>query len=154
MNPRPFAFTAGTLLVLIGAAGFAPPLVSLETDPLRQAAGVDHPQLFALFPVSEVLNGIHLALGAWGILSGRSLNASITYARQAAIVGFLLMLFGMIPGLDTLFGLAPLYGNNLLLHGALALLGFLFGWLYRRPRRLVDADADDDYDHDDEAYEG
>lgn len=149
MNPRPFAWTAGTLLVLIGAAGFAPPLISIETDPLREAAGVGHPQLIALFPISEVLNLIHLALGAWGLMSGRSLGAAITYARQVAIAGAVLMLFGMVPGLDTLFGLAPLYGNNLLLHGALALLGFLFGWLYRRPKSAPDyPDYEDDVDYD------
>ena len=149
MNPRPFALTAGTVLVVIGAAGFAPPLVSVETDPLRQAAGVDHPQLLAFFAVSEVLNLIHLALGAWGLFSARSLNAAITYARQMAIAGGLLVMFGVVPGLDTLFGLAPLYGNNLLLHVLLAITGFLFGWLYRRPPAIPDRVEDDD-----ECYEG
>lgn len=148
MQPRPFAWTAGAVLVLIGAAGFAPPLVSVEADPLRQAAGVDHPQLLGFFPVSDVLNLIHLALGAWGLVSGRSLNAALTYARQVCFVGLVLAICGVIPGLDTLFGLAPLYGNNLLLHALLAISGFLFGWLYRRPPAIPDRDDDD------EAYEG
>ena len=30
-----------------------------------------------------------------------------------------LLVFGLVPGPDMLFGLAPLWGNNLLLHGAL-----------------------------------
>ena len=150
MQPRPFAWTAGTILAVIGLAGFAPePIVSVETDPLRIATGVDHPQLFALFGVSPVLNVIHLALGVWGLISARSLNASLTYARQTTFVAALLTVFGVIPGLDTLFGLAPLYGNNLLLHFFLAITAFLFGWLYRRPPAIPDRIEDDD-----EAYEG
>ena len=150
MQPRPFAWTAGAILVVIGLAGFAPePIVAIETDPLRQAAGVDHPQLFGLFGVSPVLNVIHLALGVWGLISGRSLNGALTYARQVTFAGALLTIFGVVPGLDTLFGLAPLYGNNLLLHTLLAITGFLFGWLYRRPPAIPDRVEDDD-----EAYEG
>jgi hypothetical protein len=150
MKPRPFAWTAGAILVLIGVAGFAPPpIVTVEADPLRIATGVDHPQLLGLFGVSPLLNIIHLALGVWGLISGRSLNGALTYARQVTFAGFLLTVFGVIPGLDTLFGLAPLYGNNLLLHALLAITGFLFGWLYRRPPAVPDRAEDDD-----EAYEG
>ncbi len=149
MQPRPFAWTAGAILVAIGVAGFAPPpIVTVETDTLRVATGVDHPQLLGLLGVSPLLNVIHIALGAWGLISGRSLNGALTYARQMTFAAVLLTIFGVVPGLDTLFGLAPLYGNNLLLHGLLAITAFLFGWLYRRPPAIPDRDDDD------EAYDG
>ena len=133
MKPRPFAWIVGILLVLIGVAGFVPPLVAIEDDPLRRLAGVGDPHILGLLPTSPVLNIIHLGLGLWGMVAGRTLNAAILYARRIAIILAVLLVFGLIPGPDTLFGSAPLWGNNLLLHGALALLAALFGWLYRRP---------------------
>jgi hypothetical protein len=133
MNPRPFVWTAGVILILIGIAGFIPPLAPVESDPLRVAAGVGGAQLFGLLPVSPVLNVLHLALGGWAIYSGRRLARSVRFARRSAFIFAALTIMGMVPGADTLFGGGPLYGNNILLHGLLALLSFLFGWLYRRP---------------------
>lgn len=144
MNPRPFAWTAGLLLLLIGIAGFVPPLVIAEADPLRIAAGVGGPQLAGLLPTSVVLSGLYVLLGAWGVWAGSRLGRAVTFARAAAAVFAVLLLMGTIPGADTLFGAAPLYGNNLILHGALALLCFLFGWLYRRPAVAVGQDEDEE----------
>jgi hypothetical protein len=132
VNPKPFAWTAGLVLLIIGLAGFVPPLAPLETSPLRIAAGVGGRQLFGLFPVSPLVNVIHLGLGAWGVFAGRQISRAVIFARWTAILLGLLTLMGMVPGADELFGGGPLYGNNLLLHGSLALLAFLFGWLYRK----------------------
>lgn len=133
MNPRPFAWIVGALLLLLGIAGFIPPLTRPEDDALRIAAGVGGPQLLGLFPTSFVLSGIHLLLGAWGLWAGRRIARAVRFARFAGLVFLLLLVLGTIPGADTLFGAAPLYGNNLLLHGLLAILCLLFGWLYRHP---------------------
>lgn len=133
MNPRPFAWVAGAILLILGIAGFIPPLVTVEDDPLRVAAGVGGPQLFGLFPVSPVLSGLHVLLGAWGLYAGSRLGRAVWFSRRAAFIFLILLAMGTIPEADTLFGTAPLYGNNLLLHGLLALLSILFGWLYRRP---------------------
>ena len=136
MNPRPFAWVAGALLLILGICGFIPPLAPLETSPLRIAAGVGGPQLFGLFPVSPVLNILHILLGAWGLYAGARLGRAVSYGRRAGFVFLALTLFGMTAGADTLWGAAPLYGNNLLLHGLLTILSFLFGWLYQRPTAL------------------
>ena len=146
MNPRPFAWTAGIILLLLGIAGLVPPLVFVQDDPLRVAAGVGGPQLLGLFPVSPVLSGLHMLLGAWGIFAGTRIARALWFARRAALIAALLLVMGMIPRADTLFGAAPLYGNNLLLHGLLAILCFLFGWLYRRPAPV--AAGDDELDHE------
>lgn len=132
MNPKIFAWAAGIVLLLIGIAGFVPPLAPLETSPLRIAAGVGGPQLFGLFPAGPVLNGVHILLGLWGLFAAQRLGRSVAFARWATLVLGLLTLMGVVPGADEMFGGGPLYGNNLLLHGALALLASLFGWLYRR----------------------
>lgn len=139
MNPRPFAYFAGGLLLVLGIAGFIPPVVMVENDPLRVASGVGGPQLFGLFPVSPVLSGLHALLGAWGLYAGSRLGRAVWFSRRVALIFVALAVMGMIPGADTLFGTAPLYGNNLLLHGLLAVLSILFGWLYRRPQALPGA---------------
>lgn len=140
MNPRPFATAAGTLLILLGIAGFIPPLAPLETSPLRIAAGVGGPQLFGLFPVGAGLNVVHILLGLWGVYSGMRRARAVAFARWSAVVLLVLTVMGAIPGADELFGGGPLYGNNLLLHGGLALAAFLFGWLHRRPAEAADED--------------
>jgi len=137
MNPRPFAWTVGALLLLLGIAGFVPPLVPVEDDPLRIAARVGGPHLFGLFPTSSVLSGLYVLIGAWGLYAGGRLGRALTYARAAGGIFLLLLLMGTIPGPDMLFGAAPIYGNNLILHGLLALLCLLFGWLYRRPQTVA-----------------
>lgn len=132
MNPRPFAWIAGTILLLVGICGFIPPLTPLEDSPLRVAADVGGPQLFGIFPVSPALSALHAAIGLWGLIGGTSLTWAMVYARIAGFVFILLLVMGFVPGTDDVFGTAPLYGNNLLFHGVLAVLFFLFGWLYRR----------------------
>lgn len=134
MNPRPFAYLVSIILLILGVCGFVPPLTPAETDPLRIAAGVGGPQLFGIFPSSPVLAGIYVAVGLWGLIAGAKLGRAVIFARVAGFLFLALTAMGTIPLTDTLFDAAPLYGNNLLLHGPLAILGLLFGWLYQRAR--------------------
>lgn len=84
--------------------------------------------LFGVFPVNLVLATLHLALGMWGIaaFAGRA-HAGI-YARRIAFVFATLALMGMARGLDTVFGLMPLYGAVVWLHLASAALAGFVGW--------------------------
>ena len=52
---RPFAWTAGAILLILGIAGFVPPLAPAENDPLRIAAGVGGAHLLGLLPVAPGL---------------------------------------------------------------------------------------------------
>jgi hypothetical protein len=38
---------------------------------------------------------------------------------------------GFIPGLETMFGLVPLFQNDIWLHALFALVAAYFGWLHR-----------------------
>ena len=46
-----------------------------------------------------------------------------------------LTLMGLLPGLDTLFGLAPLFGHDVWLHGVEALAAGYVGWVMVAPDR-------------------
>lgn len=132
MNTRTFAMVWGVLFRLAGASGFIP---GLSSPPHRE-----HPELvidafygqaLGLFPVNILHNLVHLAFGVWGLVAYRSLSASKTYAKAVAIIYAGLMVAGMIPGLDTMFGLVPLFGNDILLHLFLGGVAAYFGFVHR-----------------------
>jgi Domain of unknown function (DUF4383) len=81
--------------------------------------------------VNLIHNIVHLLFGVWGLLAYKSLDGSISYARGVAVIYAVLTIAGFVPGLDTLFGLAPLYGNDIWLHALLAVVAAYFGWVHR-----------------------
>lgn len=132
MSTRTFALIFGIVFLAVGCLGFVPGLV----QPLHP----DHPavigssgQLLGLFPVNELHNGVHVLFGLWGLLGSRSLSGSVLYARGVAIIYLVLTVAGFVPGLDNMFGYIPLYGNDIWLHGAIALVAAYFGWAHRSP---------------------
>jgi hypothetical protein len=132
MNTRTFALIFGVVFVLVGIAGFIPALLQ-DAQGGAIAPGAHHRLLLGMFPVNPLHNIVHLAFGLWGLAASRSLGQAVLYARGVAIIYAVLTIAGMIPGLDNLFGLVPLYGNDIWLHGLLALVAAYFGWVNRSP---------------------
>jgi hypothetical protein len=87
-----------------------------------------HGYLLGLFPVNALHNLFHVAWGIFGIAAYRGLTGARVFARATAIVYGLLTVMGLIPGLNTLFGLLPLYGHDVWLHAVLALVAAYFGF--------------------------
>jgi hypothetical protein len=132
MSTRTFALVWGILFLVAGASGFIPGL-STPPHPSHPPLIVDsfYGQAMGLFPVNILHNFVHLAFGVWGLLAYKSLSASRTYAKAVAIIYAVLVVAGFIPGLNTMFGLVPLFGNDILLHIGLALPAAYFGWMHR-----------------------
>lgn len=82
---------------------------------------------FALFPVDFRHSLFHLATGVWALLAAMCYGAPVTYARTVAILYGMLAVMGLIPVLDTLFGLIPLHGHDIWLHAGSALIAAYFG---------------------------
>jgi hypothetical protein len=140
MNIRNFALVFGVVFLLVGIAGFIPALVS----PVHEG----HPDLtidsgygllLGLFPVNILHNLVHVLFGVWGLASFRSASGALMYARGVAIIYAVLTVAGLVPGLQTLFGLTPLFGNDIWLHAALALIAAYFGWVYKGDRSAASA---------------
>jgi hypothetical protein len=130
MSTRRFATILGLLFLVIGIAGFVPPLIwPAQGGALATDSG--HGLLFGVFPVNAAHNMVHVVFGLWGLAAARAAGAAIVYARGVAILCALLALMGMIPGLDDLFGLLPLYGNDIWLHLGVAATAAYFGWAHR-----------------------
>lgn len=131
MTIRRFALIFGLVFLLVGIAGFVPPLMTaVHLDHPGLAVGSGYDLLLGLFPVNLAHNVVHLAFGVWGLIAYRSLGAAKLYARGVAIVYAVLTVAGVVPTFDTLFGLTPLFGNNIWLHALLAIAAGYFGWMH------------------------
>jgi hypothetical protein len=71
---------------------------------------------------------VYLAIGAWGITAWRRWTGPRAFSATLAIVFGALALMGLIPGLSTLFGMLPLQGLDIWLHGGTAVLAAYFAW--------------------------
>ena len=128
MNTRTFALILGIVFLAAGVAGLIPGLLMPAHDDVTLR--VLHGELFGLFPVNVLHSLTHIAFGIWGIAAYRSgFGSAKTYARVTAIAYGLLIVMGLIPGLNTVFGLIPIYGHDVWLHLLIALPAAYFGFI-------------------------
>jgi hypothetical protein len=129
MNTRTFALIWGVGFLLAGLSGFVMATQGTPHPDLTMTHGYGH--ALGLFPVNTLHNIVHLLFGVWGLLAYRSLGGARNYARAVAVIYGLFIVMGLIDGLNTTFGLVPLYGNDVWLHLALALPAAYFGFMHR-----------------------
>lgn len=129
MTARNFALVIGIVYLAVGVLGFIPALIS---PPPGDAPGVGitsfHGYLFGLFPINLMHNLVHLAIGAWGVAAARSGTGARAYAQALAIIFAVLAVMGLIPGLNTVFGIVPIHGHDVWLHAGTAIIAAYFGW--------------------------
>lgn len=128
---RTFALILGIIYVIAGIAGFIPALTPHSPDLHPIAVDVAHGRALGLFPVNLLHNIVHLAVGAWGILGSRSVGGARLFWRGLAVFYGLLAILGLIPATNTMFGLVPIYGNDVWLHAGTALIAAYFGFIAR-----------------------
>lgn len=133
MSVRTFAMVLGVAFLLVGILGFVPAALT------NRGAG-DHVlhvrafegYLLGLFHVNVLHSAVHLLFGVMGILMSRSFDAARTYCRIVAVAYGLLTIMGLIPALNTVFGLIPIHGHDVWLHGVIAIVAAYFGFAGRR----------------------
>jgi hypothetical protein len=124
-----FALIYGVLFLLVGILGFIPGVTRMhEGAPELTVEGPGHGYLLGLFHVNVLHNLVHVIFGVWGLAVMRSFSASRIYGQAVAVIYALLGVFGLIPALNTLFGLVPLHGNDVWLHFLLAAIAAVFGF--------------------------
>ncbi len=133
-----FALVFGVIYVLAGIAGFVPGLVHEHADHPRLAVDAGYGLLLGLFPINILHNLVHILIGVWGLLSFRSFAASLLFARGLAVFYGLLALLGLIPATSTMFGLVPIFGHDIWLHAASALVAAYFGFLMPAETTVTD----------------
>lgn len=130
MSLRTFSLVFGIVFLAIGVLGFVPGFLQAHDNPAVHVDG-GLGLLFGLFPVNWLHNLVHIAFGAWGLGAARSSSAGRIYAKSVAVIYAVLTLMGLLPFLNTTFGLIPIYGNDIWLHALLAAVAAYFGFAYR-----------------------
>ena len=130
MSVRYFALVLGIIFLLIGILGFIPGLTVMPETHQHDLAveGPGHGYLLGLFHVNVLHNLIHLLFGVWGIIAYRTFDASRIYSRSVAVIYGVLTIMGLIPGLNTVFGLVPIHGHDVWLHLMIAAAAAYFGF--------------------------
>src|SRR5947209_16479665 len=117
MQTRLFSLVIGIVYLLIGILGFIP---ALRTTAAVGAPKVDitasYGYLLGQFPVNVVHNGVHILIGVLGILAFARFSMSVAYCRTLFLVYGLLAIAGFLPTVNTLWGLAPIFGSDTWLH--------------------------------------
>lgn len=133
---KKFALIFGIVYAVIGILGFVPGLVTAPEVPADMVGEMSHGRLLGLFPVNAIHNLVHLAVGIWGIVAAKNFASAVFYAKANAVLFALLVVLGLIPATNTLFGLAPLYGHDIWLHILNAVIAGYFG--FGPPARAAD----------------
>jgi Domain of unknown function (DUF4383) len=132
MDTRRFSLVWGILFLGAFAGGVIPGLLQPPHagDP-NMAMDAMYGRALGLFPVNLLHNAVHLIFGIWGLIGYRSYGAAKSFARTTAVVYALFVVMGLIPGLDTTFGLVPLFSHDVWLHLVLAAGAAYFGFIHR-----------------------
>lgn len=136
MSSRTFALVFGIAYLGAGLLGMLPGMLTpppADAPALRVEAM--NGMLFGLFHVNLLHSLVHLAIGAWGLAAYAGWSEPRRYARSLALLYGVLAVMGLIPGLDTLFGLVPLHGHDVWLHLATAAVAAWFGFAAERAPR-------------------
>jgi hypothetical protein len=123
-----FARIYGIVFIVVGIMGLVPAFVQPIADTAGMRVDTGYGNLLGIFPVNILHDLVHAALGIWGILAARNFLASIAYAKANAGLYGVLGILGMIPATNTLFGLTPIYGADVLLHLLAAAIAGYFGF--------------------------
>ncbi len=127
-----FALIIGIAYLALGIIGFIPGIVSQSgaMPPSIENLGVvsGFGYLMGLFPVNTPLNIIHIVTGLLGIVTSIALDGSRLFSGQLGLYYTALAILGLVPITNTFFGLFPLYGADVFLHGLTGALGIYFGF--------------------------
>jgi hypothetical protein len=129
MNSRNLALIFGIVYLGLAILGMMPGVVTpIPPGAPQLRFDVMYGALFGLFPVNMLLTLVHLMMGAWGLGAFMGWSQTGFYARSAAMIFGVLGVIGLVPALNTLFGLMPLYGHDVWLHLATAAVAAFVGW--------------------------
>ena len=133
MDTRRFAMILGVIFLLVGVLAFIPGMTREDPPnaPALTVGGPGHGYLLGLFHVNVLHNLAHILFGVLGLIMARDAANAVLYARIVAVAYGLLTLMGIVPGLNTTFGLVPLHGYNVFLHALITIAAMYYGFVHR-----------------------
>ena len=120
----------GLLFLVSGVAGLLPwglaPAVPFEAPVVT--LDIAYRMLFWVFPVNVAHDVLHLLFGIWGVVASMRFKSAVLYCRSVAWSYLLVVILGIIPITNTLFGVAPIYGYDIALHLLIVLVAAYGGY--------------------------
>ena len=130
MTARTYAAIVGGLFLALGVAGFVPLVWERPAPGPRLSINVFHAALFGIFTVNLILSMTHLVIGLWGVMSANNRYSALAFTRAGSILLLVMGILGLIPVdvVQTVYGMAPLQGNNAWLYLICAAIGAFFSF--------------------------
>jgi len=129
-STRSFVLVVGAAFIMAGIAGFLPFLTPHPpSDAPHLMVSTSYGLLLGLFPINVIHNLFHFSMGVAGVVAFRSYSSSLQFSRFLGVTLAVLTAMGMIPALRTGFGLMPLYGHDIWLHGIESAIGIYLGFI-------------------------
>jgi len=148
MSVKTFSLAVGILYLTLGFSGAMASLI----DPSEAASQVVSGDvtlegiraLYGLFPVNAFESIVYIVIGLVGLVGfvGTEPFARL-YADSLAVWLGLIGILGLIPIANTLFGIMPVYGNDVWLHLGTAIAAAYFGFFLDKGRPGRDPSAPD-----------
>lgn len=127
MNTRTLAAVFGVVFVLVGIVGFFPSPPPPDAPPLIVEHG--HGLALGMFPVNTLHNIVHVLFGLLGLAAAiGSVMSAKAYFQALALSYGLLTVLGLLGPTSTVFGLVPIWGNDIWLHGLIAIVAGIIGF--------------------------
>jgi hypothetical protein len=126
MSTKTAALVFGIVFAAVGVMGFMPAPPPPDAPPLAFEHG--HGMALGMFPVNTLHNVVHLLFAILGIAAWAG-GWARGYFQLLAVSYGILAIMGLVPGTHTTFGLIPLWGNDVWLHGAIAAVSLYFGFV-------------------------
>jgi len=126
--PR-LALVVGILFLIAGGLGLLPQLAPFAPfDAPVVSLDPHYRMLFGLFPVNIAHDAIHLLVGIFALIAARSYASTAAFFRKLFWFYLIVGILGLIPITNTLLGVAPIYGWDVVLHLGTAALAGVFGY--------------------------
>lgn len=127
MNARAIAMVLGLGFLAAGVAGFFPSPIPPDAPPLTMPHG--YGLALGLLPINTLHNIVHLVFGLLGLAAaGGAILSARAFCQLVAVAYGLLTVLGLLPATHTTFGLIPIYGNDVWLHGVIAVIAAIGGF--------------------------
>jgi hypothetical protein len=141
MDIKKFTMIYGAFFILAGVAAFIPGVtVAPHMHDPNLAVDAGYGRFLGLLPVNVLHNLVHLALGLWALVAARDVAHARTYCKAVTIIYGALAILGLIPGVNTMFGLVPIFGHDVWFHLLVAAAAGYYGFV-RTTDRTESRDA-------------
>jgi hypothetical protein len=127
MSTRTAALVFAVVFAVVGILGFMPSPPPIDAPALTVEHG--HGMLLGMFPINTLHNIVHLTFAVLGLAAWSSGHAR-GYFQLLAVSYAVLAVMGLSAATNTTFGLIPIWGADVYLHGAIAIGAFYFGFVH------------------------